>query len=955
MLQPGSIFNGRYEIVQVLGVGGYATVYKAVQTDLGRTVALKVYHASVSEDEHFAERCKREALALNSLSHKNIVTVYHIGQSDDDNLLYLVMEFIRGNNLRILINRSERIEIKDAVSIMRSVASALSLAHNNEIVHRDLKPDNVLLSDVPEPNTVKIVDFGLAKILSEKNQKLTQTGELLGTSFYMSPEQCLGKQIDNRSDIFSFGICFYEVLTGNRPFDADTTIGVMYQIMNVDVRKLSNKEFGACSAQLNAILSKCLQKDPVDRYQKMDDLIADLDELSPPHLAIALPPSAAISTKAISAARSENSSQAAISSKHSKQYMGFSPLTAKIFVGILLSSIFVYGAFVFHRKNVSAPRENWSYVPSVCVNSKEFRDRQQVNSLNSDEFLRLLQKKEEQTGISYFGSCISQCIFQYSLDKSLASTKRLEFALDYENTLLNCGFPSKAESFFKYQIKPLALSEQKRISNDSGLQKSYSSTIKILIGKLIDAGKLQSAKNLLRWYLKANEPNESFSIVEIIYSELRMDEPELARSLIKTVDDPKNLSAIIYHCRLFHRMDLLELCLQKLEVDALRLKKPEYDVFIHSAKALNYFESKEPRLTAEALDNALASFRSGSKGLKESDRNLCLQLALALELTGHFKEAHEVLRALATLDENQLEKRDTNVSNTYTNVSRSGATKLSIFSLPLRIESLADSEKVKVLLRKADGQQTEIETRAILQAEALRYARLEKQACIYDLVDSMRKLGLPASSIDLLEEKKGTADSPAYLTNELKRNLLAAESLSYYDGVKMESRLFAAFALAKKLAKVQKDYNFVDFCTADIPLNKYEHKRRIVLGWEVPPDQRDVSLTNKSNFEKLFPLYLQYGQYRMAEDCLTKMRRELSDPQDELARDTLARFENLLKLELKPTDNTVLVKLSNDYMTEPARKKRISPYLFLALSLAGLGIEATKIERRFETLKPLSP
>jgi len=276
----GDIFEDRYELLEQLGSGAIGTVFKARQIDADRLVALKFLHAQVVVDEEFKQRFLLEARALSRVSHPNIVQIYHMGMSKHD-VPFLVMELIDGLPLRKVIS-GEPIEASRVFRIAKQLCSALACMHEAGIVHRDLKPDNIILQNAPEPDLVKIIDFGLVKMQQSDGQKLTGTGLLLGTVNYMSPEQCQGKAADARSDVYALTVCLYEMLSGKPLFEADNPMGLMYKHINVNVPSLKMRQIESVDQEINSFLQKGLAKDPDKRFQsanQMREALLEIEDL----------------------------------------------------------------------------------------------------------------------------------------------------------------------------------------------------------------------------------------------------------------------------------------------------------------------------------------------------------------------------------------------------------------------------------------------------------------------------------------------------------------------------------------------------------------------------------------------------------------------------------------------------------------------------------------------------
>lgn len=282
LLKPGTLFADRYEIVSQIGHGGMGSIYKAKELDLNRFVALKILHTGLLQDEDSLRRMEREAKVIAALNHRNILIFYRFGVWAK-HAPYIAMEHLEGRSLRSLLDEQGKLGVDRCISLALQVCDAMAYAHQHGIVHRDLTPNNIMLVADPEPDTVKIIDFGLARLLpssGQTNQHLTQTGVLIGSVFYMSPEQCLGKKSDCRSDIYSLGCVLYEALTGKPPLTADNPIGLMHKHVNEQPEPLYDVLPRSSRVEaLNAILRKAMAKQPDERYQTMEVLAADLSRI----------------------------------------------------------------------------------------------------------------------------------------------------------------------------------------------------------------------------------------------------------------------------------------------------------------------------------------------------------------------------------------------------------------------------------------------------------------------------------------------------------------------------------------------------------------------------------------------------------------------------------------------------------------------------------------------------
>ncbi len=262
---------GHYDIVEELGRGGMGVVYKGYEAALGRYVAIKVLSTAMAHDPVFVERFLREARSMATLNDPHIIQIYFIGQDEDQT--FFAMEFIDGDSLSGWLKLEGKLSTGDALKILLQASQGLAAAHAEGVIHRDIKPGNIMIN---ARGVVKVADFGIALASNDiSSSKLTSTGALVGTPGYLPPEVCLGKAVDQRSDIFALGIVLFETLTGRMPFNDESPLKLMLSIVEADIPDI--REFNPeVDEETVRILSRMLEKDPANRYQSCDQLCADL-------------------------------------------------------------------------------------------------------------------------------------------------------------------------------------------------------------------------------------------------------------------------------------------------------------------------------------------------------------------------------------------------------------------------------------------------------------------------------------------------------------------------------------------------------------------------------------------------------------------------------------------------------------------------------------------------------
>ena len=269
-LTAGHLLAHRYEVLSLLGEGGMGAVYKAHDVELGRMVALKVIRPDLARNRAVLDRFKQELILATQVTHRNVVRIYDLGEAEG--IKFITMEYVEGEDLGTIIHKRTKLTPQEAVAVIEQVCRALEAAHNVGVIHRDLKPQNIMWETAT--GRILVMDFGLAKTL--EGDRMTQTGAMVGTMEYMSPEQALAGNLDRRSDIFSLGLIFYELLTGQTPFRADSALASLIKRTQERVVPVSELD-KSVPPELSQIVGRCLERDVALRYQSASELLADLE------------------------------------------------------------------------------------------------------------------------------------------------------------------------------------------------------------------------------------------------------------------------------------------------------------------------------------------------------------------------------------------------------------------------------------------------------------------------------------------------------------------------------------------------------------------------------------------------------------------------------------------------------------------------------------------------------
>jgi len=353
-----------YKIIGKLGAGGMATVYKAHELSLNRMVALKVLSPRLSEDTDFIKRFHREAQSAAQLNHPNIVHIFAIGE--EEGFHYFAMEYLKGKTLSVIKKEEGVLPSGRSISIIKQVAAALGEAHKAGLVHRDVKPCNIMIDDA---GIAKVTDFGIAFVTDAKT-KLTQDGSIIGTPEYLSPEQCEGKTVDGRSDIYSLGVTMYEILTGKTPYEADTPVSMLMKIVKGNFPPIGQVN-PAVPEPVQKIVEKMMQTDPQNRYANADELLKDLQGVEKVLAVPGAPAAAGAAIKQPEPAAVTHSIEPHFQEKK-KNSSVWSAVTVAAIIVLLMGGAFAAKVLYFDKKaGATKPSPAVESISTAAVNSSE--------------------------------------------------------------------------------------------------------------------------------------------------------------------------------------------------------------------------------------------------------------------------------------------------------------------------------------------------------------------------------------------------------------------------------------------------------------------------------------------------------------------------------------------------------------------------------------------------------
>jgi serine/threonine protein kinase len=347
-----------YQIVEKIGIGAMSLVYKAVQDPVKRPVAIKILKKGLSQEGNLVKRFLAEAKALSRLNHPNLITIHDIGTRNTQP--FYVMEYIEGKPLSKILEQENHLKPQRAINIFDQICSALDHAHKHNIIHRDLKPDNIMLvNNALNKDQVKLIDFGIAKLSLDSqiiSQKLTQTGEVWGSPVYMSPEQCAGKTVDMRSDIYALGTVMYEVLTGKMAFNGNSVADVVLKQLDETppAFKIIRPDLDIPKS-LENIVFKCLQKDANKRFQTMQELKVALSKTGMP-----IDPSNTFKLTYSNTTKTETASQ----SKQRSNHIAIIIFASTILLAICVLSFYIYRELQYSPKEKELPQPQTQSITS---------------------------------------------------------------------------------------------------------------------------------------------------------------------------------------------------------------------------------------------------------------------------------------------------------------------------------------------------------------------------------------------------------------------------------------------------------------------------------------------------------------------------------------------------------------------------------------------------------------
>ncbi len=292
-LQPGDVLGNRYEVLEILGEGGMGTVYKATDIELSRTIALKVIRPELASKREILQRFKQELILARQVTDRNVIRIFDLGEADG--IRFITMEYVEGESLYQILRRQGKLSVDETIEVMKQMLSGLQAAHREGVIHRDLKPGNIMRD---AQGRVVVMDFGLARSLG--GDGMTQSGSMLGTMEYMSPEQAQAMEVDARSDLFTVGLICYELLTGKMPYQADSAVASLLKRMQERAVPASDLD-PSIPQPVTDLISKCLERDPALRHQSAQEILDRIDEITgrrPPSTIVAAPPARSSRPKA---------------------------------------------------------------------------------------------------------------------------------------------------------------------------------------------------------------------------------------------------------------------------------------------------------------------------------------------------------------------------------------------------------------------------------------------------------------------------------------------------------------------------------------------------------------------------------------------------------------------------------------------------------------------------------